>query len=75
MNRAEWMYKIPRVGNDLTFLHNVTKFIATAKKHRMSLGQECTICLCNRCQNNLLHEDGMVKSYLICHGFVENYTV
>ena len=32
MDRAEWMYKIPRAGNDLTFLHHVTKFIADAKK-------------------------------------------
>ena len=32
MDRAEWMYKIPRADNDLTFLRHVTKFIAVAKK-------------------------------------------
>ena len=69
------MYKIPRAGNDLTFLRHVTKFVAVAKKHRTSLGREGTICPCNRCQNNLPHEDSVVKSYLICYGFVDNYTV
>ena len=39
MDRAEWMYKIPRAGNDLTFLHHVPKFIADAKKHRMKPSQ------------------------------------
>ena len=75
MDRAEWMYKIPRAGNDLTFLHHVTKFVTIVKKHRTSLGQEGTICPCNRCKNNLVHEDSVVKSHLICYGFVDNYTV
>ena len=65
MERAEWMYKIPRAGNDLTFLHHVTKFVAVAKKHRTSLGREGTICPCNRCKNNLVYEDSVVKSHLI----------
>ena len=75
MDRAEWMYKIPRDGNDLTFLHHVTKFIAVAKKHRTSLGREGTICPCNRCKNNLVYEDSVVKSHLIRYGFVDNYTI
>ena len=29
--REELMYKIPRVGNNLSFLNHVTKFVATAK--------------------------------------------
>ena len=65
-------YKIPRAGNDLTFLRHVTKFIVVAKKHRTSLGRERTICPCNRCKNNLVHEDSVVKSHLICYGFVDN---
>ena len=72
MDRVEWMYKIPRAGNDLTFLRHVTKFIVVAKKHRTSLGRERTICPCNRCKNNLVHEDSVVKSHLICYGFVDN---
>lgn len=75
MDRAEWMYKILRAGNDLTFLHHVTKFVAVAKKHRTSLGREGTICPCNRCKNNLVYEDSVVKSHLIRYGFVDNYTV
>ena len=74
MDRAEWMYKIPRAGNDLTFLHHVTKFIVIAKKYRTSLSRECTICSSNRCQYNLVHEDSVVKSHPIRYGFVDNYT-
>jgi len=69
------MYKVLRAGNDLTFLHHVTKFVAVVKKHRTSLGREGTICPCNRCKNNLVYEDSVVKSHLIRYGFVDNYTV
>ena len=69
------MDKIPRAGNDLTFLHSVIKFVAAAKKHHLSLGRERIICPCSRCQNNLLHEDSMVKSHLLRYGFIENYTI
>ena len=75
MDRVEWMYKIPRADNDLTFLHHVIKFIAVVKKHRRSLGRERTICPCNRFQNNLVHEDSVVKSHLIRCGFVDKYTI
>ena len=75
MDMTEWIYKIPRVGNDLTFLHRVRKFVAAAKKHRVSMGRERTICPCNSCQNKLLQDDNVVQSHLIRHGFVENYTV
>jgi len=75
MYRAEWMYKVLRAGNDLTFLHHVTKFVAVVKKHRTSLGREGTICPCNRCKNNLVYEDSVVKSHLIRYGFVDNYTI
>jgi len=43
MDREEWMYKLPRVCNDMAFLHHVRKFVAAAKKHRVSLGREGTI--------------------------------
>ena len=75
MDRAEWVYKIPRIENDLIFLQYVKKFIAAAKKHRLSLGRERTYYPCSICKNNLLHEDGGVQSHLIRHGFIENYTV
>ena len=75
MDRAEWMYKILRASNDMTFLHHVTKFVAIAKKHHTSLGQEGTICPCNRCKNNLVYDDSVVKSHLIRYGFVDNYTI
>jgi len=44
--REEWMYKLRRVGNDKSFLHHVRNFIAAARKHRVSLGRERTICPC-----------------------------
>jgi len=75
MDKAKWMYKIPRGGNDLTFLHHVTKFVLATKKHHLSLGQERIICPCNRCQNNRIHEDSVVRSQLVHYGFVENYTI
>ena len=65
MDREEWMYKIPRVSNDLAFLGHVRKFVAAAKKHRVSLGRERIICPCNSCKNNLLQEDNVVQSHLI----------
>ena len=42
----ECMHKLPRIGNDISFLHHVTKFLATVKKHRVSRGEELTICMC-----------------------------
>ena len=75
MDMIEWIYKIPRVGNDLTFLHRVRKFVAATKKHRVSMGRERTICPCKRCKNNLVHEDSVVKSHMIRYGFVDNYTI
>ena len=69
------MYKISRVGNDLTFLHHVRKFVAATKKHRVSLCRERTICPYNSCKNKLLQEDNVVQFHFIRHGFVKNYTV
>ena len=31
MDMAEWMYKIPRAGNDLTFQHHVTNLLPLRK--------------------------------------------
>jgi hypothetical protein len=31
MDREEWMYKLPRVSNDISFLGHVKKFVAAAK--------------------------------------------
>ena len=59
----------------MSFLNHVTKFIAAAKKHRVSRGVELTICPCRSFKNKLLHEDDIVKSHLIRYGFVENYTM
>ena len=75
MDMAEWLYKIPRVGNDLTFLQYVRKFVAAAKKHHVSLGRKRIICPCNACQNTLLLEDNVVQSHLIRHSFIKDYTV
>ena len=69
------MYNISRVDNDMSFLNHVTKFVAAAKKHRVSRGVELTICPCHGCKNKLLHEDDVVNSHSIRYGFVENYTV
>ena len=74
-SREEWMYKLAQVGNDMTFLHHVRKFIAASKKHRVSLGRECTIWPCNSCQSKLLQEDNVVQSHLIRHDFVKDYIV
>ena len=73
--REEWMCKISRVGNVMSFLNLITKFVAAAKKHCVSRGVELTICPCRGCKNKLLHEDDVVKSHLIHYGFVKNYTV
>jgi hypothetical protein len=57
----EWMYKTPR--------------FATAKKHRLSLGQEPMLCPCNSCKNKLAQQDNMVQSHLVRYGFIKDYTV
>jgi hypothetical protein len=54
MDREEWMYKLLRVNNDMSFLVYVKKFVVAAKKHRLRLGRDRTICLCNSSKNNLL---------------------
>ena len=69
----EWMYKTSRLH--LAFLDHVTKFIATAKRHRLSLKRDLTICLCKSRKNLLAHGDDMVKSHLIQCSFVKDYTV
>ena len=69
----EWMYKTSRLHP--AFLDHVTKFIAAAKRHRLSLKQELTICPCKSCKNLLAHGDDTVKSHLIRYGFVKDYTV
>jgi hypothetical protein len=75
MDREEWMYKIPRVSNDMAFLVHVKKFIAATKNHRLRLDRERSICPCNSCKNKLLQEDNVVQSHLIRHGFIKDYTV
>ena len=69
----EWMYKTSRL--DQAYLDHVTKFIAAAKRHRLSLKREHTICPCKCCKNLLLHEDYVVKSHLVRYGFVKDYTI
>jgi hypothetical protein len=70
----EWMYKTLRL--DPSFLDHVRKkFLAAAKKHRVSLGRERMICPCNSCKNLLAQEDNVVQSHLIRYGFVKDYTV
>jgi hypothetical protein len=49
----EWMYKTLRLGADLSFLGHVRNFVAAAKKHRLSLGQELMLCPCNSYKNKL----------------------
>ena len=49
--------------------------IAAAKRHRLSLKRELTICPCKSCKNLLAHGDDTVKSHLIRYGFIKDYTV
>ena len=53
----------------------MSKFVVAAKRHRLSLKQELTICPCKSCKNLLAHGDDTVKSHLIRYGFVKDYTV
>jgi hypothetical protein len=69
----EWMYKTSRL--DPSYLDHVTRFVATAKRHRLRLKREHTICPCNSCKNNFAHEDYVAKSHLIRYDFVRDYTV
>jgi hypothetical protein len=69
----EWMYKTLRL--DLAFQEHVIKFITAAKRHRLSLKRELTICPCKSCKNLLAHEDDTMKSHLIWYGFIKDYTV
>jgi hypothetical protein len=59
----EWMYKTSRL--DQAYMDHVTKFIAPARRHRLSLKQKLTICPCKSCKNRLAHDDDTVKSHLV----------
>jgi hypothetical protein len=69
----EWMYKTSRV--EPAFLEHVTKFIVIAKRHRLSLKKEVTICSCKSYKNLYAHGDDTVKSHLVRYDFVKDYTV
>jgi hypothetical protein len=69
----EWMYKTSRL--DPSYLDHARKFVATVKRHRLSLKWEHNICPCNSCKNLLVHEDNVVQSLLVQYGFVKEYTV
>jgi hypothetical protein len=71
----ECMYKAPRLGTDLSFLGHVRNFVAAAKKHRLSLGQELMFCPCNSCKNKLAQQDNVVQSHLVRYGFIKDYTI
>jgi hypothetical protein len=60
---------------DPAFVEHVTKFIAVAKRHRLSLKKEVTICPCKSCKNLYAHGDDTVKSHLVRHGFIKDYTI
>jgi hypothetical protein len=51
------------------------KVYCRAKRHRLGLKREHTVCLCKSCKNLLLHEDNVVKSHLVQYGFVKDYTI
>ena len=59
----EWMYKMSRL--DLAYIEHLTKFISTAKSHRLSLKRELTICSCKSCKNLYAHGDDTVRSHLV----------
>jgi hypothetical protein len=63
MDKEEWMYQTSRL--DLSYLDHVRKFVATAKKHRLSLKKPRNICPCNRCQNKLTQEDDVTWSSMV----------
>lgn len=75
MDMKDWMYKLPGVGKDLSFLHHVRNFVTAAKKHCRSLGQGHTSCSCNSNKNKLLQDDNVVQPHLIRHGLVKDYFV
>jgi hypothetical protein len=75
MDREEWMYKILRVGADLSFLGHVRKFVAAAKKHRLRLGRERTICRAIAVRTSFSRKMTWCNLTLIRRGFVKDYTV
>jgi hypothetical protein len=60
---------------DPAFLEHVTKFIAIAKRHHLSLKKEVTICPCKSFKNRYALEDDKVKYHLDRYVFVNNYTI
>ena len=69
----EWMYKTSRLHP--SYLEHVTKFIAVAKRHRLGLKREHTVCPCKSYKNLLAQGDDMVKSHLVWYGFIKDYSV
>ena len=72
MDREEWMYKLPRVGNDLSFLHHVRNFVAAAKKHE-SWSTPFVRAIAAR--TNFSRNIMWFQSHLIWQDFVKDYTI
>ena len=68
----EWMYKTSRLKQ--AYLDHVIKFIAVAKRHRLSLKWEHMLYPCKSYKNLLANGDDTVKSHLVWYGFVKDYT-
>jgi hypothetical protein len=54
---------------------HVTKFIAVAKRHCLSLKKEVTIYPYKSCKNLYAHGDDTVKSHLVRYGFIKDSTI
>ena len=72
MDREEWMYKLSRVGNDLSFLHHVRNFVAAAKKHE-SWSTPFVRAIAAR--TNFSRNIMWFQSHLIWQDFVKDYTI
>ena len=67
------MYKTSRL--EQAYLDHVIKFIAVAKRHRLSLKWEHMLYPCKSYKNLLANGDDMVKSHLVWYGFIKDYIV
>ncbi|XP_017225115.1 uncharacterized protein LOC108201331 [Daucus carota subsp. sativus] len=78
MDRATWMYKLPRVSHE--YVSGVNEFISCAVENIKQKGteqgkEEMITCPCRDCYNLKKYPDAeTVRGHLFRRGFMENYT-
>jgi len=65
------MYNLSRL--DLSYIHEVYRFIDAAKKHAWRSKTKHIYCPCIDYKNIVFNDTEPIISHLVCRGFMEDY--